>query len=205
MAHYLAYATEAGTSRPREMVSQVHRILTLGLWGVPTTAQLKMRLLPGDGLIVAVGAPYRQFVGDAVIASRYRKFSEAEISGLPPGLAFDHGLTLSRAQIWQRAAPIEALWQRTTKAKNNKQAFFRSAIHTLPSVDAALIVAAGTGRQKGIGERELHTADGSLTEAEDDKIIALMNAHRVASGKPPLSADQEKSVRERRRWQRTTP
>jgi hypothetical protein len=205
MAHYLAYATQAGTSRPREMLSQVHQMLTLGLWGVPTTALLKTRLLPGDGLIVAVGAPYRGFVGDAVIASRYRKFSEAETSALPPGLAFDHGLTLNRAQIWPHAAPIEAVWRQTTKAKNNKHASFRAAIHTLPSVDAALIIAAGTGRQTGIGERTTHATDGSLAEAEDDKIIALMNARRAAIAKPPLSADQEKSVRESRRAQRTTP
>lgn len=51
------------------MLSQVQGMLGLGIWGVSYDAQLKLRLLPGDGLIVAVGAPYRQFVGDAVLSS----------------------------------------------------------------------------------------------------------------------------------------
>lgn len=79
-------------------------MLTLGLWGVPTSAQLRARLLPGDGLIVAVGSPHREFVGDAVLGSRYRGFSTDEIAAMPAGFEFDHGLTLSRARIWSTVA-----------------------------------------------------------------------------------------------------
>ena len=59
MAHYIAYATEAGTTLPHKMKEQVLAMLTAGVWGVPASAQLKAKLLPGDGLIIAVGAPYR--------------------------------------------------------------------------------------------------------------------------------------------------
>ena len=51
--------------------------------------------MPGDGLIVAVGAPYRRFVGDAVVASRYRRFTDEEVSRLPAGLEFGYGVTSS--------------------------------------------------------------------------------------------------------------
>jgi hypothetical protein len=40
MAHYIAYATESGTSLPENTKEQVTSMLTLGLWGVPTSAQL---------------------------------------------------------------------------------------------------------------------------------------------------------------------
>ena len=70
MAHYIAYATESGTSLPKKTKEQVISMLTLGLWGVPASAQLRSKLLPGDGLIVAVGSPHREFVGDAVLGSR---------------------------------------------------------------------------------------------------------------------------------------
>lgn len=145
MAHYIAYATEAGTTAPREMVSQVHKMLTLGIWGVPSTAQLKSKLLPGDGLIVAVGTPYRQFVGDAVLASRYRRFLEDEIGALPRGLEFDHGLPLTRVRIWPRARLIAELWPRTraSQSNRNRTGHFLGAINSVQSVDAALIVAAG--------------------------------------------------------------
>lgn len=38
-----------------------------------------------------------------------------------------------------------------------------------------------------------------LASAEDDRLITHMNAKRAAEGRPPLSADQEASVRENRR------
>jgi hypothetical protein len=45
-------------------------------------------------------------------------------------------------------------------------------------------------------------ADTRLADAEDDKLIALMNARRATDGKPPLTADQEEMVRENRRTKR---
>lgn len=44
-----------------------------------------------------------------------------------------------------------------------------------------------------------------LAEAEDDKVIADMNAHRAAQSKLSLTPEQEASVRERRREERTRP
>ncbi len=212
MAHYIAYATEAGAGdRPREMLSQVRGMLSLGIWGVPTTAQLKLKLLPGDGLIVAVGAPYRQFVGDAVLSSRYRKFSETEIAALPAGLEFDHGITLARTRIWPRARLIEEVWPLTTKARSghNRTGQFRGAINSVISVDAALIVAAGTGDANARADERAADATDSyqganrLTDAEDEKVITLMNARRADEGKPPLTAEQEEQIRENRRSSRT--
>jgi hypothetical protein len=74
-------------------------MLTAGLWGVPGSAQLRTKLLPGDGLIIAVGSPHREFIGDAVLGSRYRPFSDDELAVLPAGLEFDHGVTLTRARL----------------------------------------------------------------------------------------------------------
>jgi hypothetical protein len=63
MAHYIAYATEAGTKLPRKMKEQAVSMLIAGLWGVPSSAQLSAKLRPGDGLIIAVGSPHREFIG----------------------------------------------------------------------------------------------------------------------------------------------
>jgi hypothetical protein len=128
MAQYIAYATESGTRVPGKMSEQVISMLTAGLWGVPASAQLRSKLLPGDGLILAVGSPYREFVGDAVLGSRYRAFSPEEIAALPEGLEFDSGLTLSRARVWPTAVPIEAVWPRVSAAVTNPDALFLGAI-----------------------------------------------------------------------------
>jgi hypothetical protein len=202
MAHYIAYATERGTTVPQRMKEQVIAMLSMGLWCLPASAQLKTKLLRGDGLIVAVGAPYREFVGDAVLGSRYRPFSQDEISALPAGLKFDHGLTLIRARVWSEPIPIEAIWERVTAARSNPGAHFLGAVNTVRSKDAALIVSAGVSRgttpeAAGAVERE-----GVTVEAEDARIIAVMNTRRATQGKPPLTPEQEQQVRANRRADR---
>lgn len=193
MAHYIAYATESGTSLPQKTKEQVISMLTSGLWGVPTSAQLKSKLLPGDGLIVAVGSPHREFVGDAVLGSRYRAFSTDEITAMPDGLEFEHGLTLSRVRVWSRAVPIEAVWSRVMAAATNPDALFLGAITTVRSPDAAIIVAEGVHG----GDQAFVQTDAAA--AEDSKVIAMMNARRAQEGKPPLTAAQEAQVRANRR------
>lgn len=195
MAHYIVYATEAGTTIPDKMKEQVVSMLMAGLWGVPSSAQLKTKLLPGDELIIAVGSPHREFIGDAVLASRYRKFSDNEIAALPPGLEFDHGLTLRRARLWSEAVSIEKVWTRVKAANRNPQAHFRAAINPVRSQDAALIVTEGTG---GTSSRQ----EAEAADAEDTRIIAVMNARRASKGKHPLTPAQEQQVRENRRSER---
>jgi hypothetical protein len=177
----------------REDEGAGHLDVDLGSMGVPTSAQLRSKLLLGDGLIVAVGSPHREFVGDAVLGSRYRAFSTEEIAALPAGLEFDHGLTLSRARVWSRAVPIEAVWSRVMAADTNPDALFLGAITTVRSPDAAIIVAEGVGG----GDQALVHTDAAA--AEDSKVIATMNARRAQRGKPPLTAAREKRVRENRR------
>jgi hypothetical protein len=195
MAHYLGYATKARASSPRELLAEVRTMLTIGLWGIPTTAQLRTKVLPGDGLIVAVGAPYRQFVGDAVLVSRYRRFFEEELALLPPGLSFDHGVGLARGRIWQHQNPIAELWPRTTAAKRDPKGTFLGAIRRLQSVDAALLIAIGmraedAGVTGGAAEATVVPGEArALAHAGDDEVIALMNARRVEKGKVPLTPE----------------
>ena len=66
------------------------------------------------------------------------------------------------------------------------------------SPDAAVIVAAGTGNTGSGSEMQRLLAPTQLAaeaaDAEDAKIIALMNARRAEQGKPPLSLVQEAQV-----------
>ena len=202
MAHYIAYATEAGTRLPHSMKEQVISMLTAGLWGVPRSAQPRTKLLPGDGLIIAIGSPYREFIGDAVLGSRYRPFSDEENAALPVGLEFDHGLTLKRARVWPEAIPIEKVWPQVKAATSNPRAHFLGAINTVRSTDAALIVTEGTARARSGGAAASAFVQTGAADAEDARIIAVMNTRRAEQGKPPLSLEQEAQVRENRRAER---
>jgi hypothetical protein len=48
-------------------------------------------------------------------------------------------------------------------------------------------------------------ADQRRARQEDDEVIQLMNSRRIQQGKPPLSAEQERSVRESRETRRGRP
>lgn len=71
------------------------------------------------------------------------------------------------------------------------------------SVDAAVILAAATGDAKPANQRPaprtFPQGASRLTDAEDEKVIALMNARRADDGKPPLTDEQEEQIRENRR------
>jgi hypothetical protein len=202
MAHYIAYATEAGTSLPERMKAQVVSMLKAGLWGVPTSAQLKTKLLPGDGLIIAVGSPYREFIGGAVLGSRYRPFSDDELAALPQGLEFDHGLTLRRARVWPEAIPIETVWMRVRAARSNPRAHLRAAITSVLSIDAALIVAKGGGGTDARCAATQALGQTEAADAEDARIIAVMNTRKAEQGKSSLTPQQEAGVLEDRRAER---
>lgn len=67
-AHFIVYFARSGTPRVGGMPDQARGLLGVGLWGVPPTALLRARVRPGDEVLVVVGAPYRVFVGEAVVS-----------------------------------------------------------------------------------------------------------------------------------------
>jgi len=179
MAHYIGYAGKSRTTEPRTMMDQVIGMLASGVWAIPATTQLRTKLLPGDGLIIAVGKPYRRFVADAVVASRYRAFTPEEVQGLPAGLELDHGITLTRVRIWQTRPWIDEVWPGTAAFRTNPAARFRQGLTSVTSTDAAMIVAAGVdeprepvdAKQGGLAlEAE---ADRTQTAGKPDRITGL--------------------------------
>jgi hypothetical protein len=186
MAHYIAYAGKSRAVQPRQMMDEVKQMLALGVWAIPATTQLRNRLLPGDGLIIAVGKPYRRFVADAVVGSRYRAFTSSEVQGLPAGFKLDHGVSLTRVRVWQKRPWIEEVWPRTSASRRNPAAQFRQGITSITSSDVAHIVSAG------VGENQDHVEplpDKAITEIDGSSAsTTASNASRsVIAAEPPIS------------------
>ena len=135
MGHYIVHFTKGGAKLKTGLARQARDLLRLGLWGVPPTAQLKMNARRGDGVLVAIGAPDRLFVGDAVVAFGYHRFSEEEAARFPSTLSYDIGLSLTQVRVWPRALPVMAVWPKTGAAVSNPGALWfgtpRKAHHPL--------------------------------------------------------------------------
>ena len=200
MAHWIAYPTKKGTSIPAKMLPQVLEMLKEGIWGLPTTAQMATKLMPGEGLLVLVGSPYRSFVGDAVIGSRYRQFTTDELARRPAGLEFDHGVILERVRTWSRFVALADVWPRTVAGQTgNPKGLFLGAIASVSSADAALIVAAGTRAAQSDDDASAGGGDRPDTEAHRPSVhVPDRPSPRTVSDAQRVFPDADVTKAERR-------
>ena len=165
MAHYILQFTKGGAKLKTGLTGQAQALLHLGLWGVPPTTQLRMQVKPGDGVLAAAGSPERVFVGDAVVASGYHRFSEEEAARFPSTLSYDSGLALTQVRIWPRALRVMSVWPKTAAAGSNPGALWFGTLTKLRSADAAIITA--IGRQGIAPEDEDEDGHGTTPPLDD--------------------------------------
>lgn len=167
--------------------------------GDPLHDSAGAKLVPGDGLIVAVGAPYRRFVADAVVASRYRALNPEEIARLPSGFQLDHGVSLDRVRVWRTRPWIDEVWPATGASRTDPTAQFRQGIRSISSPDAALIVAAGTEQSLG-GPRKSRLSERqpvASTPAEQTTATVPVVPSPAAASAMPSSVHRSDSAVQR--------
>lgn len=154
MAFFVLNFTLSGTPRKRDLAAQARAMLAARLCGVPPRAQLRMKVGPGDRVIAYVGAPEKLFVGDAVVATGYHRWSEAEAARFPDWLGYDHGITLVDVRVWLRSLPLMSVWPQTIGARTNPRALWFGGIIELFPGDALTILAAGVRGSNEAPQRE---------------------------------------------------
>jgi hypothetical protein len=175
VVHYIVQFTKSGAKLKAGLARQARELLRVGLWGVPTTAQLKMLPRPGDGILVAVGSPDRVFVGDAIVASGYHRFDEEEAARFPATLSYDGGLSLTQVNVWPSALPVMAAWPKTTASVSNPGALWFGAVTKLGSADAATITAARSQSGSTVPGESGFEANTRLGAPDRDEILALLD------------------------------
>ena len=151
--------TEADTSSERHPTgSQIATEPDLGSAIEPNANRRPRRATRFNTGIAYVGAPEKLFVGDAVVAAGYHRWSEDEAARFPDWLEYDHGITLVDVRVWPRPLPLMSVWPHTIGARTNPQAlWFGGIIKLLPS-DGGAILAAGVG-----GSNEAPHGEGART------------------------------------------
>jgi hypothetical protein len=119
--------------------------------GIPSTAQSKDKIAPGDRIVAFVGAPDRAFIGHAVVASPWHEWTDEEATVYPTVGTFSAGIALSDPVIWSKPLPLGAIWPSTQGAKTNPLARWYGTLARLSTADFDLIVDAGTS---GVADRE---------------------------------------------------
>ena len=105
-------------------------------------------LAPGDLTLIYLGAPEREFVGRAELASSVHDWTPSEARVYPgdsPG-----GVLLAQVEEWNPPVPMDIVLSRIDPAENAKADFTAGVVRiTAGEYETALSVAAGRSRSTG--------------------------------------------------------
>ena len=140
MAHYLFNYVESGSADASTMREQASARMRLGMWGVDAGEPHRDALAAGDLVLVYLGAPVREFVGRAELASAAHDWTPTEADAYPadsPG-----GVLLAQAEEWSPPASMSAVLSRL--ASPTARADFETGVVLISAheYETALAVAA---------------------------------------------------------------
>jgi hypothetical protein len=113
------------------------------MWGIDVHEPHRDALAAGDLVLLYLGAPDREFIGRAKLASAVHDWtpSEARVSVYPgdsPG-----GVSLAEVEEWDPSTPMSAVLSEIDPAENAKADFQAGVVRiTATEYEAALAVAA---------------------------------------------------------------
>jgi hypothetical protein len=144
MAHYLFNLSWGDAAKGPAPGEQAAGLLRVGMWGLRADEPHRNALAPGDLILVYVGAPEREFVGRAELASAARDWTASE-ARLYPG-DFSSGVLLCAVDEWNPPVPVSAVMSQIDPAENAKGDFQAGVVRiTAHEYQTALAVSAEAG------------------------------------------------------------
>lgn len=142
MTYYLFTARRADSARASSTRDLAARLLGVGMWGLAADEPHRDALAPGDLVLIYLGAPQREFVGRAEVASAARDWTPAEARAYPGDS--QSGVVLTRVEEWHPPVPVDAVLARIDPAENARADFAAGVVRiTHNEYQAALTVSAG--------------------------------------------------------------
>src|ERR1700716_3779550 len=148
VAHYRFNFVQGDAAKGTALREQAAGFLRVRMWGIDVDERHRNALAPGDLILIYLGAPVREFIGRAELASPVHDWtpSEAQVyPGDPTG-----GVLLARVEEWDPPVPMDTVLSQIDPSENAK-ADFRAAVVriTANEYETALAVAAGRTTSTG--------------------------------------------------------
>jgi EVE domain len=148
VAHYLFNLVERDAAQglaPREKSA---RFLRVRMWGIDAGEPHRNALSPGDLVLIYLGAPQREFVGRAELASSVHDWTPSEAQ-VYPGES-PSGVLLAQVEEWDPPVPMNSVLAQIDPAENAKADFEAGVVRiTAHEYETALAVAAGRAPSTG--------------------------------------------------------
>ena len=148
VAHYIFNVVKPDLAKgpsPREQAAEFMRVR---MWGVHADEPHCNALASGDLVLIYLGAPEREFIGRAELASAVHEWppSEAQIN---PGDS-PNGVLLAQVEAWDPPVPMNAVLAQIDPAENARADFEAGVVRiTVGEYETALAVAAGRAPSNG--------------------------------------------------------
>ena len=148
MAHYLFNFVKGGGAKGPTPREQTAGFLRVRMWGVDADEPHRNALALGDLVLIYLGAPEREFIGRAELASAVHDWTPAEAevySGDSPS-----GVLLAQVEEWDPPVPMNTVLSQIDPAENARADFETGVVRiTANEFETALAVADGRAPSTG--------------------------------------------------------
>jgi hypothetical protein len=115
--------------------------MRLRMWSIDADERHRNTLVPGDLILIYLGAPEREFIGRAELASAAHDWTPSEAEAYPGDSP--SGVLLAHVEEWDPPVPMSAVLSRIDPSENAKAEFEAGVVRiTANEYETALTVAA---------------------------------------------------------------
>ena len=148
MAHYLFNLVGSDTVPRSVLRAQAAGLLRVRMWGVDAGERHRDALAPGDLVLLYLGAPERQLIGRAELASAVEEWTPPDAQLYPgdsPG-----GVFLGELEEWDPPVPMDDVLSQIDRSQNARADFDTGVVRiTANEYETAVAVAAGRAPSAG--------------------------------------------------------
>ncbi len=144
MAHYIFNFVREDAPKGPALLEQAAGFLRVRMWGIDADAPHRNALASGDLILIYLGAPEREFIGRAELASAAHDWTPSAAQVYPG--ASPSGVLLAQVEEWDPPVPMNSVLSHIDPAGNAKADFQASVVRiTANEYETALAVAAARG------------------------------------------------------------
>jgi hypothetical protein len=140
VAHYLFNFVNAEAAQQPALREQAAGFLRVRMWGIDADEPHRDALAAGDLVLVYLGAPEREFIGRAELASAVHDWTPSEAQVYPGDSP--SGVSLAQVEEWDPPVPMNAVLSQIDPAENARADFETGVVRiTANEFETALAVA----------------------------------------------------------------
>jgi hypothetical protein len=158
LAHYIFNSVKEDAAKGPALREQTAGFLRVKMWGIDADERHRDALAPGDLILVYLGAPAREFIGRAELASAVHDWTPSEAQVYPGDSP--SGVLLAEVEDWDPPVPMNTVLSQIDPAENAKADFETGVVRiTAHEYETALAVAAGRAPSAGQSARRASRLD----------------------------------------------